>query len=88
MSVVYLYLNGIDGLTPPIDRVTVPIEQKSSEIKPNAFIITANCNSTRYNKTKNNIEDRFPNFFNIKCFPSISLNDSRIHPKNVPILKN
>lgn len=87
MSIVYLYLNGINGLNPPISPITVPIAQKSIDIKPNAFIITADCNSSRYNATKQNIEARFPNFFNLLCFRAIPLNDSRIYPGNVPVVK-
>jgi hypothetical protein len=60
------------------------IQQKSNRTKLNAFIITQDCNSLRFNASKKNIERVFPNFFNIICFLTIPLNDSRIHTS--PIL--
>ncbi|CAF4104655.1 unnamed protein product, partial [Rotaria sordida] len=44
----------------------------------NAFIISTDCHSARFNFTKENIQRVFPNFFNIYCFKPIQLNDSRI----------
>lgn len=52
------------------------------EKKINAFIITANCHSERFNITQINIERAFPNLFQIHCFLTIPLNDSRIHTGN------
>ena len=80
MSIAYLFVTRNISVTPSIKIIPMLIEQKSlRRTKPNAFIITADCNSTRYNVTKKNIEERFPNFFNIICFRSIPLNDSRIN---------
>ncbi|UJR07948.1 hypothetical protein I4U23_012227 [Adineta vaga] len=53
----------------------------------NAFIITYNCASLRFNITKTNIERVFPNYFHIYCFQSIPLNDSRIHLSSSRIAK-
>jgi hypothetical protein len=53
----------------------------------NAFIITNNCTSLRFNTTKENIERVFPNYFHIYCFKAIPLNDSRIHTAASTVLK-
>ena len=53
----------------------------------NAFIISADCYSIRYNTSKANLERAFPKFFTIRCFRSISLNDSRIHTSDVLLWK-
>ena len=58
-----------------------------SQQKICAFIISGDCNSLRYNTTKDNLERAFPKFFLIRCFPSISLNDSRIHTSDVLLWK-
>ena len=55
------------------------VKQIILETKINAFIIAANCHSERFNATQINIEKAFPNLFQIHCFRSIPLNDSRIH---------
>lgn len=59
------------------------INTKINHAKINAFIISVNCNSLRYNATRENIERVFPNFFHIRCFLTIPLNDSRIHTSEV-----
>ena len=64
-----------------------PLTHINSREKINAFIITHHCNSTRYQTTKANIERVFPNYFQIHCFQSISLNDSRIHTSSSTVLK-
>jgi hypothetical protein len=56
-------------------------------IRPNAFIITTECYSSRFNATKENIERVFPNYFNIYCFKAISLKDPRIHTIPSSVLK-
>ncbi len=57
------------------------------QTKINAFIITVDCNSLRYNVTRENIERVFPNFFEFRCFLMIPLNDSRIHTSEVILWK-
>jgi hypothetical protein len=57
------------------------------QTRANAFIITNNCISLRFNATKENIERVFPNYFHIYCFKSIPLNDSRIHLSTSTVLK-
>ena len=66
-----------------IATTTISTTLKPNDTKFNAFIITASCNSRRFNATKSNLEDHFPNFFRIHCFLTIPLNDSRIHTSNV-----
>ena len=68
-------------------NTNIPVQQKLNQTKPNAFIITADCQSLRYKITKQNIEISFPNYFNIICFPSVSLNDSRIHTGPISIVR-
>ena len=53
----------------------------------NAFILTASCTGERFKKTSENLQRAFPDFFHIRCFQSISLNDSRIHTSNDTLLK-
>ncbi|UJR32546.1 hypothetical protein I4U23_020008 [Adineta vaga] len=68
---------------------TIPatqISQEKIQVQPKAYIITADCNSARFNSTKDNIEHAFPNFFEIICFLSIPLNDSRIYSASSAIL--
>ncbi|CAF1119540.1 unnamed protein product [Adineta steineri] len=66
--------------TPHVHIVTI-------QTQPKAYIITADCRSIRFNITKINIERVFPNYFDIRCFLSVSLNDSRIHTSSSAILK-
>ena len=66
---------------------TSPAPAKIVQTHPDAFIITANCNSSRFNGTKENIERVFPNFFNIHCYKNTPLNDSRIHTSPVLLFK-
>jgi hypothetical protein len=61
------------------------IQKQTIQTHANAFIISTNCNSIRFNFTKTNIERVFPNFFKIYCFTPILLNDSRID-KSLPLL--
>ena len=56
----------------------IQIQEKAKQTRANAFITSTNCNSARFNFTKNNIERVFPKFFIIYCFKPILLNDSRI----------
>ena len=86
MSIAYLFVTRNISVTPAIETThsigitPVLIEQKSlTRTKPNAFIITADCSSTRYSIAKIAIEEKFPNFFNIICFRSIPSNDSQIY---------
>lgn len=60
---------------------------KFNQTNIKAFIISADCRSLRYNITKDNLERAFPNFFTILCFPSVPLNDSRIHTSDVLLWK-
>ncbi len=53
----------------------IPIRKQT---RANAFIISTNCSSARFNFTKQNIQRVFPNFFTVHCFKPILLNDSRI----------
>jgi hypothetical protein len=48
------------------------------QTRANAFIISTDCNSARFNFTKTNIHRVFPNFFTIYCFKPIPLTDPRI----------
>ena len=82
-----MFLSRDISTLPPISTINIQNKSKLNRLKPNAFIITGSCNSFRYNTTKANIERAFPNFFNLICFPSIPLNDSRVHPYNIPLLK-
>ena len=52
-----------------------------------AFIITADCNSDRFNGTKENIERVFPTFFTIHCHQNTPFNDSRIHSSSELLFK-
>ncbi len=54
------------------------IRKPTIQTRATAFIISTDCNSTRFNFTKTNIHRVFPSFFTIYCFKPISLNDSRI----------
>jgi len=63
ISKIYLFLNRNTRITPTMKPVIIPVQQKLSIVKPNAFIITENCQSIRYNSTKENIQRVFPNFF-------------------------
>jgi len=56
----------------------IKIRKQTVQTQANAFILSTNCSSARFNFTKTNIERVFPNFFKIYCFKPISLNDSRI----------
>ncbi|CAF1093206.1 unnamed protein product [Adineta ricciae] len=53
----------------------------------NAFIITYDCKSLRFNATKQNIQRVFPDYFHIRCFRSVPLNDSRVHTSSNLIAK-
>ncbi|CAF1192285.1 unnamed protein product [Adineta ricciae] len=77
ISIVYLAAN--HRLILHVKSIpTVQIQSKSVVMKPRAYIITADCYSTRFNATKQNVERAFPNFFEVVCFLAIPLNDSRI----------
>ena len=52
-----------------------------------AFIISADCNSDRFNGTKENIERVFPTFFTIHCHQNTPFNDSRIHTSSEILFK-
>ena len=67
----------------PQSTSTTTIPPEANDTKLNAFIITSACNSRRFNATKGNLEDAFPNLFRIHCFLTIPLNDSRIHTSNL-----
>ena len=67
--------------------INIQNQPRTNQTKPNAFIISAKCNSLRFNSTKKNIQRALPNFFNILCFTTISLDDPRIHPLNNSIVK-
>lgn len=56
----------------------IQFHKQGYQARANAFIISMNCTSSRFNFTKENIERVFPNFFNFFCFTPIPLNDSRI----------
>ena len=56
----------------------IKIQKNAMQTRANAFILSANCISARFNFTKQNIERVFPKFFSIYCFKPILLNDSRI----------
>lgn len=45
----------------------------------NAYILTENCASDKYNITKTNIELAFPKLFSFFCYPLVPLSDPRIH---------
>jgi hypothetical protein len=77
ISVCYLQINS----------KIVGIEQNRIKTQINAFIITYDCTSVRFNITKKNIERVFPNYFHIYCFKSIPLNDSRVHTASSSVAK-
>ena len=56
----------------------IQIQKEAMQTRANAFILSTNCSSGRFNFTKQNIERVFPKFFSIYCFKPISLNDYRI----------
>lgn len=68
--------------TSTIATQTNKIEIKSIRVSKRltAYILTASCDSPRFNGTKENIEKVFPNYFDIVCYKSIPLNDSRVDP--------
>ena len=68
----------------PILTDNIQTETKTKSI---AYIITENCNSLRFNATKKSIEQVFPKFFDIRCFLTIPLNDSRIHSDPTLLMK-
>lgn len=76
---ICLVLSVIYSVTSSKSNVVVVEKRFTSEKKINAFIITAKCYSERFNFTQINIEKAFPNLFQIHCFQSIPLDDSRIH---------
>jgi hypothetical protein len=84
LFLIYL-LNGVNNSQ--IISKHVKIQENRIETQINAFIITNNCTSLRFNITKENIERVFPNYFRIYCFKSIPLNDSRIHTSSSSVLK-
>ncbi len=66
---VFIFLNFKD---------VMKVNQIRKQTRANAFIISTNCSSARFNFTKQNLQRVFPNFFTIYCFKPILLNDSRI----------
>ena len=66
----------------PINPISIP-----DRTKFNAFIITENCSSIRFNATKTSIEIAFPNFFTFICHPYVSLNNSRIDVSEIVQMK-
>jgi hypothetical protein len=73
MCIVYLLLNLNTTPDPSFNTNIIEVQTR-----PDAYIITAACNSIRFNVTRQNIERVFPNFFNILCHLTVPLNDSRI----------
>jgi len=85
---IFLLINiGYILLKPKNISNTIKLRKPIIQTQANAFIITHDCTSLRFNTTKKNIERVFPNFFHIYCFKSIPLNDSRIHTSSLPLLK-
>ena len=83
LSTIYLYLNprpssvntGLQPLTaPPLKRLK-------------AYILTGDCQSLRFNATRENIDRVFPFLFDVRCYLTIPLNDSRIHTGPTLIMK-
>jgi len=84
---LFLIILSINVCYLQINFKNVGIEQNRIKTQINAFIITYNCTSLRFNATKENIERVFPNYFRIHCFQSILLNDSRIRKASSSVLK-
>ena len=68
-----------------LTKKSSPTDKKSryNSSKFNAFIVTENCLSPNFNRTKTNIELVLPNLFSFICYPIVSLTDSRIHTINL-----
>jgi len=81
IAIIYLCLNS------RITTKIIQIQSKPNQMRLNAYIITENCTSLRFNTTKENIQRVFPNFFTILCYLFVPLNDSRIHTASVPLWK-
>jgi len=84
MSTFYLLLF---TKTTTTNKIPIQMQQRWHQARTTAFIITENCNSLRFNATKGNIERVFPNFFDFSCYLYVPLNDSRIHPIPLSLVK-
>ena len=65
--------------TSAVDEKSPTESSKLNQTKLNAFILTDDCASHKYNKTKTNIEVAFPNLFSFSCVPPVPFTDPRIH---------
>ena len=81
IAITCLLLNQTDL----VDKDSVDFSSSSKRIK--AYVITADCRSSRFRVTKQNIEGAFPNFFDVICFRSIPFNDPRVDPRTEPLWK-
>lgn len=86
--IIYLYINHSSSDSFSFqDTKTVNIPRSLGKTKPKAYIITSDCNSIRFNITKENIEVALPNFFHIMCYTYVPLSDPRIHTVPLEVLK-
>ena len=83
LSTIYLYLN------PRAPAVNVQIQASTAPPlkRLKAYILTGDCQSLRFNATRENIDRVFPFLFDVRCYLTIPLNDSRIHTGPTLIMK-